>query len=321
MKSRAFRCVLSISLLSVVTCVAAPYRLAAQQSTGSSEANDWLTVEECPVLLEKTIEVPAIDSGVLESIAIDLNAYVTRGQVLSRLESGLAKMETRIAQLQYASATELASDQSNVKYHELALKEAEEELANYKSLGKSVTQTELRRMSLAVARAELAVQRSQQEKQQATLDAQLKKAALEASEMRLARRQILSPAAGVVTTVFRHAGEWVEAGQPVLKIADLENLQIDCLVHIQKIDLRRIKDMTVRVQADQTTGTPVRLAGKINSYDPEVSSQGFVRLHAKVQNRQQDGHWQLLPGMTVRVQIAQGSSVASLIPRVPKTSR
>jgi multidrug efflux pump subunit AcrA (membrane-fusion protein) len=168
-----------------------------------------------------------------------------------------------------------------------------------------------------VGRAEVDVQRAEQAIKRFAVEAELKAAAVGAATLRLNRRQIAAPLSGVVTAIHLREGQWVEAGKPVALVADLEHLLVDCLIPLHKIDLKRIVGLEVRVESQSTPPNtpPIRLAGKISSYDPQVSSQGLVRVHAKIQNAQRDGHWLLLPGMNVKLEVAVDTAQPALISR------
>jgi multidrug efflux pump subunit AcrA (membrane-fusion protein) len=199
----------------------------------------------------------------------------------------------------------------------VALRGAQQELDNHNAIQASVAGSELRRLSLAVGHAEVTVQRAEHASKRLAVEAQLKAATLQAANLRLSRRRIASPLDGIVTAIHLHEGQWVEAGKPVALVVDLQHLLVDCLIPIQKVDLKRLVGLEVRVEAGQvsTGGTPVRLAGKITSYDPQVSSQGMIRVHAKIQNARQGQHWLLLPGMNVKLEVAMPSGEPAFISR------
>lgn len=283
----------------------------------------WWRSEDCPVLVERSVEVPALESGLLEKVDVELNAEVKAGQAIAQLDEELVRMEMKIAQLQLSAASELAKDDSEVKFARVAHRGAQQELDNYSAIQASVAGSELRRLSLAVGHAEVAVQRAEHAARRLAVDAELKAATLQAASLRLNRRRIVSPLDGVVTAVHLHAGQWVEAGKPVALVVNLEHLNVDCLIPIEKVDLRRLVGLEVRVQSDQIarSGSPVRLAGKITSYDPQISSQGMVRVHAKIQNARLEEHWLLLPGMSVTLEVAVANSDPALISRQPSRQR
>jgi multidrug efflux pump subunit AcrA (membrane-fusion protein) len=279
----------------------------------------WLSFPECPVLLERVVDVPALESGVIEKLEVELNAVVRVGQPLAQLDQQLVGMELQLARLQHKLARELAEDDSDVKFYKLALSETQQELDNYRAIRSSVSENEMRRITLGVGKAQLNLLRAEQALKHAGLEAELKGAAVQAAEQRVVRRTVKAPLAGVVTEIHLHAGQWAEAGRPICRVASMEQLLVDCLVPLEKVDLRRVVGLEVRVQAEQlgVGAEPVRLAGRILSYDPEVSSQGLVRVHARIQNVEQAGHWLLLPGMNVTLEIAVPSDAPPLISRQP----
>ncbi len=288
----------------VAGCLGALSLIAvAQQPVSKTREAAWLAIEHCPVLLDESAEVPSSDSGVIETLNVQPNTSVTGGQEIGRLESSLAIMETKIAKLQYTAALELANDNSNVHYHQAVLEEAREELTNYRTLGKNISRSELTRMELGVKSRDLALQRSKQEQKQTTLDAQLKQAAHEAAQVRLRNRMLVAPFDGVVMNVLRQKGEWVQAGQSVVRIGNFKQLKVDCLVHISQVDREHITGSEVRITPDQPSTDRKVLMGKVTSYDPEISAQGYLRLHIRVPNEQTNGHWLLLPGQSARVEL------------------
>ena len=292
-------------------------------SSANAGGVSWWRSDDCPVLLEKSVEVPALESGVLEKIDVELNTTIRAGQAIGRLDEELAVMEVKIAQLQMTAASELAKDDSEVKFARVALRGAQQELDNHSAIQASVAGSELRRLSLAVGHAEVSVQRAEHAKERLAVDAELKAATLQAANQRLKRRRIVSPIDGIVTAIHLHEGQWVEAGKPVALVVDLEHLLVDCLIPIQRVDLKRLVGLEVRVESARAAGggAPVRLAGKISSYDPQVSSQGMIRVHARIQNVRQGEHWLLLPGMNVKLEVAMPSGEPALISRQPTQQR
>ncbi len=292
--------------------------LAAPTPTASAPAAGWLKLEGCPVLVEHSVDIPALESGALRSIDVELNQTVAEGARVARLDNELAKTELRQAQLQYDAATRVAADDSDVQFRQLALQEVEEELANYRSISSSVSDSEIRKLNLSVGMAKLELIGAQQTQTRARLQAQLKAAALDTAKLRLARREVSTPLAGVVSAILLQPGQWVEVGRPILRVRNLEHLIVDRPVPIKQIDLTSIVGAEVRVEVRQQTGRVERLAGVVSSYDHEVSAQGYVRLHTRIKNVQRRGHWLLLPGMNVDLYVATHSASTSSAPKLTK---
>ncbi len=293
---------MQIRNLSCVVLV--PAALWSCQLMAQSSTDGWHVFEKCPVLVEKEVEVPAWQSGVLTTVDVERNQAVGEGATIASLDTELPRMEMRIAQLQLDVAKRLAEDNSDIQYHEVALEYAETELANFKKIGSSVGGAELRRAELSVAQAKQALIRAQQAKARAEAEASLKHASVEAASIRLKRCQVKAPLQGVVSDVLRSEGQWVEAGQTICKIKNLDHLVVDVMVPLRAVDLSTIVGSPVRVEIPNRGGSPALLSGSITSYDSEVSSQGLVRVHARVANIQQRGTWSLLPGNYVNLYVS-----------------
>lgn len=108
------------------------------------------------------------------------------------------------------------------------------------------------RVALAKSNAEqIAVRRSQlegNERQQAAADAQRVKA-----DVRLAYTKLHAPIAGIVDVLATRAGEFVEAGQPVVTLINPDDLWVRADVEETYIDRVRIGDkLTVRLPSGDT---------------------------------------------------------------------
>jgi multidrug resistance efflux pump len=291
------------SLQVVFLLCACATSVAQQPNPNQREGTGWLKVPDCFLVIENSVEVPAEETGRMVALKVALNESIPEGSLIAILDSKLSESELKTAKLQYKYATEAAADHSDIDFNELALKEARQELENYKSIGKSATEFEKSRLALRVASAQTALQRSQQAFARSAVEAKLREVAVEVAEQRVQRARIVAPINGVVFEIIKRPGQWVRTGDPVVRLCDLENLVVDCFVDVDQIDLRHIVGSEVQVEY-KSSSTTNRLAGTISSYDPEVSRRGLIRLHAKILNRKVDGQWLLLPGMNTTLYIA-----------------
>lgn len=288
---------------------------------------DWIEFPECPVLADRVVPIPAQESGILQELLVGLNAAVKREAPVAQLDQDLAQTEVELANLQYSLSKQLAEDESDIEYHRVALQQVELELENHQLLGRNVNESEIRRLMLAVERAKLALTKARQAKSRAIVEAQIQYANFELANKRLKRRTITAPMDGVISEIVCQAGEWVEVGKPILELTNLDELKVDRLVPASDVQLSTIVGSQVWIELPAhltatkllgsqngattrspkagaaTTSQPTRLQGRISSFDHEISAQGYIRLHARVQNQTKDGRWLLLPGMTVSMWI------------------
>ncbi len=108
-------------------------------------------------------------------------------------------------------------------------------------------------------------------------------AALNVAREKLDRRRIVSPLSGIVVERLKHQGEWVEAGQPVLRLIQLDRLYVEGYVKTDQIELTdRGRPVSV------TTASPdgeLIARGRIVFVSPEVDSvNGQVLIKAEVSN-------------------------------------
>ena len=279
--------------------------LAAQQTAEiSPTAAEWLSFENCTAYVEHAVDIPAMESGVLQSLAVDKNDAVKANAPVAQMDAQTAEMEIRLARLQYEAALELAKDTSDLNYQKTVLEVAKEELASLQSIRSTVSDTEMRRAILSVRKGEQAVVRAEQARNYAAVEAESKLAAVEAAQLRLRRRSIVAPIDGVITAIERRPGQWVETGQTIARIENMDHLVADCMLPIEKIDMAHIVGAQVTAEASSQAGM-IRLSGNVASFDHLVSGQGYVRIHTRITNLQRDGTWVLLPGMKVHLHIAQ----------------
>ncbi|MFC2042592.1 HlyD family secretion protein [Chloroflexota bacterium] len=99
-------------------------------------------------------------------------------------------------------------------------------------------------------------------------------ASLNAAKAALEDLELLSRFNGTVSDVLVHAGEWVMPGQPVLILADLENLRVET-TDLNEIDAARVKvEDPVIVTFDALPDVVVN--GTVDSIAPKASSGSGV---------------------------------------------
>ncbi|WP_153558339.1 HlyD family efflux transporter periplasmic adaptor subunit [Roseimaritima sediminicola] len=296
--------------------------LPAQHGAARPADERSVAVDECVIRYAEEVDVPATESGVLEAVLVKQNAAVQPSQVLASQDvSGLA-VQLRIAQLQKQAAEEKLADDLELQYAHTALEEAQAELDSnrsvYDSAAGAVPLTLLRKLRLAVKRAELEVERERKQRRLAQVEIDLRTADLQLLQQRIERLNIKSPIGGVAVDVYKKTGEWITAGEPVARIARLDRLHAHCLMRAERLPPRQCVGRAVT--ATWTEGGVVRsLRGRVLSVDTELLNRDSYRLHAELPNVHQDGHWRLLPGtaVTLRIHDAAASPAASSPPAVP----
>ena len=126
---------------------------------------------------------------------------------------------------------------------------------------------------------------------------------VEAAEASIERRKIKAPLDGIVTNVYRHVGEWVAPGDPVVKIVRVNRLRIEGFLNAADYDPPEIEGRAVTVEVELAHGRKVKFPGKVVFVSPLVMAGGEYRVFAEVNNRQENGQWVLRPGLFATMNI------------------
>ena len=177
------------------------------------------------------ISVPAAESGVLDELLVKEGMLVEKGALIGVIDRTDALLMTAVATHEYAGAKKTAENtlsiKAAVKAYEVALAEYESSLeANKETVG-VVMKTELRRQKLQADRAKMQAELASHELLVANLDAKAKYEGLQRAKAALNRRHIKSRINGVVVKVNKHEGEWVQAGETVVRIVQMDRLRVE----------------------------------------------------------------------------------------------
>lgn len=184
----------------------------------------------------RTIDVAAVEAGLLTNLLVEEGASVEKQQPLAELHQDVLKSTLEIARLQRDAIG--------------ALQGAEAELRLRENLWKKLK--ELRRDEHAseeeLRRAELEYELAQSRVLQAREQIEIKRVEYERAELQLAQRTIRSPISGVVTHLHKDAGEFLSPTDPVVvTVAQLDPLTVTFSIPVsllsgitqgQKIPLR-----------------------------------------------------------------------------------
>lgn len=296
--------------------------LALVAATGAAAARGadppaQVPVEQCVVRYAEEVAVPALDSGPLAEVAVKQNQEVRSAQLVARLDDTSLGIRRRAAELRRKIAQQRLADDVEAEFAETAYQEAIEELdANrkvYDASSGAVPLTTLRRLRLAVERANLERQRVKKLRREAEIELEVQTAELEMIDDHLRRLRVETPLSGVVLAVEHQVGEWVAIGEAVARVARVDRLHVQALLSESELLPRRASDapVTVRWREDDVERV---LRGRVVSVDPQLLSGGRYRVHAIIENRFVQGSWLLWPGREVAMiihPITGGSSPAS----------
>ena len=106
----------------------------------------------------------------------------------------------------------------------------------------------------------------------------------------------------LVAQLTQHVGQWVQAGEPVLRLVRMDRLRVIGSLDAKKYRPSEIQDCDVKVVAELPRLGRQTFDGKVVYVRPVIVG-GTLQVRAEVQNRKENGIWILNPGMTVEMTI------------------
>lgn len=215
------------------------------------------------------VDVAASDVGVLRQVTVVEGDVVEAGQVLATLNDAVLEKS-----LQVARAAKDASGALRVAMAEL--QNAEESLAAFRTLRRKdhASERELQRALTTVAIADAKVQIVRDE-------LSVRRAEYERTLTQLENRRVIAPLSGVVTEVYKAAGEFVSPADPVIaKVVDLKRLKA-----IFSLPREFAGGMHSGQIVSLVVGENLACSGLIEFVSPTADPQsGTVRIKIRIEN-------------------------------------
>jgi HlyD family secretion protein len=285
------------------------------------------------------VDVGSELSGIVDTVLVDINDRVSKGQVLARLD--VAKLNDQIAR----SRAALVAAEAAVRQSDATLTESRASLQRLRevhalSAGKVPSRAEMEAAEAVLARAEANLASSRASVTQA-------RASLSSDETNLAKASIRSPIKGVVLARKVEPGQTVAASlqAPVLFTLAEDLAQMELEVKVDEADVGQVREgqqATFNVDAYPGRKYPATISRV--SYGSQVS-EGVVSYPTVLKVSNDD--LSLRPGMTATAEISiatrenallvpnaalrftpapadskkpdSGGILAALLPRMPRT--
>ena len=266
-------------------------------------------IKHCLVSLIEDVHVPAQERGVLISVPVKEGDRIETDALLAQIDDGQARLQRSAAQTKLQAAQAQAADDIDVRYADAAYKVAKAEYdqaaAVVRNMSNAIPKTEVRRLLLQQNRAALQIDKSQLDRKVAKMNAEVHQAEVKAAEDLMVRQQIRSPVDGMVLTVFHHAGEWVNPGDPVLRVVRMDRLRIEGFLDSAEHNPGEVDGRSVAVTVSLARGRKVQFTGKIVYVSPLIQAGNKYRVRAEVENRVENNQWLLRPGATAEMHIGE----------------
>lgn len=274
----------------------------------SSVGEGQVQLSHCLVSLIEDVQVPAKEAGALMLVAVGEGEYVRAGQLLAQVDDRQSQLAKLAAIQERDAALAKANDDIEVRFAEASYEVTGAELDRALGIEKrnagAVTASEVQKLRLAKKRDELGIDKAKLEVKIARMGAEVKQAAVDASDEGIARRKIVSPIDGLVVSIVHEKGEWVNIGEPVIQIVRVDRLRVEGFLSGSEIGPEMIAGKPVTVEVTLAQGRTAQLTGAVTFVSPLVQAGNKYRVRAEVQNRTEQGHPVLRPGMTATMFIA-----------------
>lgn len=285
-------------ILAGVLFVVAPFAVNAQ---GPGVRADRIELHNCSVMTIEDIDVPSEEAGVLQTLSIKEGSLVTEGQIMAQVDATMANLQLEVAKTKLTVATKQAESQTTINYAQaakaVALAEYWQGKAANDAFAGTTTDAEMRRLELTYRRSEAEVAQAQEDQVIAGLQMQVSEAEVKAAQEAIQRRKIISPMEAQVAELLHWPGEWVQQGEPVMRLIRTSALFVEGELDRKNFAPVEVDGRPVIVTVEFERGRKETFPGTIVFASDEIRISGTYAVRAKVENRKADGRWLLQPGL------------------------
>ncbi len=298
--------------LTLLTMLALTGPIARPVSQLTPQPGAAVTIPHCLVSVIDDVQVPAQESGLLQAVNAEDGTLVKKNDLLAQIDDRAPKLQRYAAEVEREAALAKASDDVEVRLAEASLEVAQADVAASEKINADspglVPATEYRKLKMMRKRAELQIDKSKLDLSVAKMTADVHDAAVKAADDTIERRRILSPMDGVVLARLKQTGEWVNAGEPVLRVIRMDALRVEGLLPAADVNPAEVHGQPVRVEVDIARGQRAQFTGRVTHISPVVTAGNKYRVRAEVVNRLDNQQWQLRPGMSAVMTIGVETS-------------
>lgn len=217
----------------------------------------------------KNIEVSTVETGIIDSIQIKEGDYVSRGQVLVRLDRNVLEKSFEVAKQESESVGNLRTAQAEWELQKKRL----QMLQNIFDRGHG------RKSELERARADVEVAKGRV--LQAEELVAIKNKELNHIRSRVEARDIKAPIDGIVVEIHKNAGEAVSPTNPVLvTVVNIE--QLKCVLNVPRDQARKIQaNQSIELESDERQ----KIIGAVQWKSPIVDAESeTVKVIVRIDN-------------------------------------
>jgi multidrug efflux pump subunit AcrA (membrane-fusion protein) len=262
---------------------------------------------DCVISCEDEVLVPAQEPGALKELPVREGQQVKKGDLLAQIDDMIPQAQVDVAKAKLYAAIEQANSSVAVDYATAGYETAKGELrvseaANQKTAG-SVTDVRMEELKLKCTEMYLSIKKAETDRRVAACQAHVANAEMKAAEANRDHRRISSVLDGEVVELTKHVGEWVQAGDALMRLVRLDKLRIEGSVAAKNYLPSELQDQPVSISVELAHGKKETFTGKVVFVKPVVATGGEYDVRAEVENRKENGAWVLRPGLVAEMSI------------------
>jgi macrolide-specific efflux system membrane fusion protein len=244
--------------------------VSGQEESAPTPQVSELVAEPAQADIIRDVLVPVREAGILQRLLVKEGDWVIVDQPIAELDRELNELEVQAAEKKYELSKTKATDDVDLRYSTKSEEVAEATLARSESAvqnyAKSISKTELDQLRLELQRASLSIEKAQFEQKLAGIETELYTNEAAVARLKLRYRTINSPIEGMVVELIAQEGEFVNVGQPLVRIVQLDRMRIKALLRADQIN----QSFLGRKAIFETKADGSRFEGTIHFVSPEI---------------------------------------------------
>lgn len=257
------------------------------------------------------IKLAAQADGLLQELLVEEGAAVEKGQVVMTVDERTAQAELAVALKEAEAAAAQASQDANLRFSKKVAEVSEAEYDEVLQLFNrgTASKQETRRKLLEAEKGGLGTEVAAVDHAKDVLAAEVAKEKVAAAKVQLNMRKVISPYDGIVVERLRDQGEWVKAGEPILRLVHLKEMRVEANVPVRGASVALLQNAQIKLHVN-INGNDWTHDAKIEFVSP-VIEMNTCRIWARVPNETVGSAWLLRDGMEATVDITLAPAALS----------
>jgi multidrug efflux pump subunit AcrA (membrane-fusion protein) len=271
-----------------------------------SSANGTIVVNLAVVYFPDDSTVAAQADGIIVKMFVDDGNMVKTDSPLLDIDARTAAAEVEMAMKEMEAADLKAKNESNLEYSKKALEVAKKEfeISEKLLLRGAEDLSVFEKKQLEREKAFFQVNMSETDRATNAAEHIVKKAKYAATQIQMELRKILAQRTGMVTEITKRQGDWVRAGEPILRLTSLDRIRIKGIAEVYDAP-HLLLNAPARVSINFAPGKSESIDGTVTFVSPRATAAGKYQIYVDLPNRlTPDGQYLFREGMTATIEVA-----------------